>query len=151
MGNLPVSTIPSTSHNTPSNMSPIPYVENPLVPVSEPSTPAHMEFVDFSPAVGTSSLHPIPASADDGATLDWSMTTSDDEKRERKWSLSLSRKSSSEKSATLSRKALVEKQETSFSGQLVDDVASLPLNSKLFFSKTVEDQGKARCDHSAKS
>lgn len=74
------------------------------------------EFVDFSPSIGKTKSHPIPTSADDGATLDWSGTlTSDDEKRERKWSVHLTRKPSKEKYPPVSRKRELEKQTLAYS------------------------------------
>lgn len=74
------------------------------------------EFIDFSPSAGKSALHPVPKSADDGATLDWSGSTSEEEGRDRRWTMSLSRKSSKEKHPTLSRKAVVEKQDILYTG-----------------------------------
>ena len=117
----PVSALPATAHTTPSNKSSTAFESSkspvPLtIPLSEPQTPSRAEFMDFSPSVGTALLHPVPYSSDDCATLDWSSAPTDDEKRERKWSLSLTRKHSSDRNMRMSRKAMVEKQELSFAG-----------------------------------
>ncbi|EJD03634.1 uncharacterized protein FOMMEDRAFT_166988 [Fomitiporia mediterranea MF3/22] len=114
---FPSSLQPSTSNASPMSSSPSSRPAWATFPRSEPNTPVKPEFVDFSPSVGKASLHPVPTSADDGATLDWSGST-DDEKHERKWTMSLSRKSSKDKHPTLSRKALVERQDSQYSDKL---------------------------------
>ena len=76
------------------------------------------DLVDFSPSVAKQSLHPVPTSSNDGATLDWSTSHRDDEKREKRWSMSLSRRISRDKSSLISGKALLEQQENLFIGTL---------------------------------
>lgn len=58
----------------------------------------------------------MPTSTDDGATLDWGGTLSEEEKADKKWTLSLTkRKRKDNHSLVLSRDAL-ERQEVTFSG-----------------------------------
>lgn len=47
--------------------------------------------VDFSPLTGVTSVHPVPASLDNGITLDWSGFTSK-ERMERRWKLSTTKR-----------------------------------------------------------
>ncbi|KAH8119878.1 hypothetical protein DFH11DRAFT_1499342 [Phellopilus nigrolimitatus] len=98
--------------------APNPFLSKTPLAHSEPGTPDKAEFVDFSPSVGRVPLHPVPTSANDGATLDWSGTASDEEKRERKWTMPLSRKSSKDKYPALARKGIVEKQESLYSDKI---------------------------------
>lgn len=109
------SSLPSASGPS-SNASSSPFVAKSALPFSDPNTPDKAEFIDFSPSTGKSTLHPVPKSSDDGATLDWSGPTTDDDKHEKKWTMSLPRRSSKEKKLPLSRKALVEKQDVQYSG-----------------------------------
>jgi len=72
--------------------------------------------LDFSPSVGIDRLHPVPTSTDDGATLDWGGTLSEEDKADKKWTLSLTkRRRKDNHSPVLSRDA-VERQEVTFSG-----------------------------------
>lgn len=71
--------------------------------------------IDFSPSTGTVSLHPVPTSSNYGATLDWTGSASDDEKLERKWTLSVTKAKSKDK-PSLTNKAVVEKQDAIFLG-----------------------------------
>jgi hypothetical protein len=47
--------------------------------------------VDFSPLTGVTSVHPVPASLDNGITLDWSGLASN-ERSERRWKLSTTKR-----------------------------------------------------------
>ncbi|KIK70743.1 hypothetical protein GYMLUDRAFT_32792 [Collybiopsis luxurians FD-317 M1] len=62
--------------------------------------------IDFSPSTGPTTLkvesHPVPFSADNGDTLDWSGYASDDERTEKKWTLSVSKRKGKEKELILS-------------------------------------------------
>lgn len=78
--------------------------------------PKQTEVIDFSPSVGATPLHPVPSSSNDGTTLDWSGDASDDDRRERKWSMPLSRKAPKDKPSPLGRKGVVEKQESLYAG-----------------------------------
>jgi hypothetical protein len=72
--------------------------------------------LDFSPSVGIDHLHPVPTSTDDGATLDWGGTLSEEDKSDRKWPLSLTKRKPKDKpSPSLSRDAL-DRQVAAFSG-----------------------------------
>ncbi|KAH9937313.1 uncharacterized protein B0H18DRAFT_1113170 [Fomitopsis serialis] len=72
--------------------------------------------VDFSPSVGTVPPHPVPLSANDGATLDWAGSASEDD-RDKRWPLHLHRRKRDRFTAASSR-AVVEKQETLYSDKL---------------------------------
>ncbi|TFY57248.1 hypothetical protein EVJ58_g7137 [Rhodofomes roseus] len=72
--------------------------------------------VDFSPSVGTVPLHPVPLSANDGATLDWAGSASEDDK-DKRWPLHLPKRKRDKSSAASSR-AVVEKQETLYADKL---------------------------------
>ncbi|OCB87908.1 hypothetical protein A7U60_g5045 [Sanghuangporus baumii] len=100
------------------NASPNLFTSKGVLPLSEPNTPIKAEFIDFSPSTGKSSLHPVPKSSDDGATLDWSGSAADDDKHEKKWTMPLPRRSSKDKNPPLSRKALVEKQDVKYSEKI---------------------------------
>jgi hypothetical protein len=74
--------------------------------------------MDFSPSRDASSskpgIHPVPFSADDGATLDWS-NIPEDEARERRWSLSVSKRKGKEK-MPLVTPAAIQNAEKQFEG-----------------------------------
>lgn len=74
--------------------------------------------VDFSPSIGTvhAPQHPIPTSSNGGATLDWTISTSEDEKLDRRWSLSIPKRIGKEKSPGPSNHQLVEKQDSLYTG-----------------------------------
>lgn len=57
----------------------------------------------------------MPLSSNGGATLDWTGPSSDDEKHDRKWTLSITRAKSKDK-LPLANKAIVEKQDSIFTG-----------------------------------
>jgi hypothetical protein len=71
--------------------------------------------IDFSPSTGIIALHPVPLSSNGGATLDWTGSSSDEERHDRKWTLSITRAKSKDK-LPLASKAIVEKQDSIFTG-----------------------------------
>jgi len=73
--------------------------------------------LDFSPSVGIDRLHPVPTSTDDGATLDWGGTLSEEDKADKKWSLSLTKRKAKDKPSPALSKDTLEKQEAAFSGK----------------------------------
>jgi len=68
---------------------------HPLSPLRKVSASARSD-VDFSPSTRRYSIqvsqHPVPSSLDNGLTLDWCSCTIEEEKNDRKWSLSSRRK-----------------------------------------------------------
>lgn len=76
--------------------------------------------IDFSPSTGVSNvtvpLHPVPSSLDDGTTLDWTGPGSEDERSERRWSLSIAKLKGKEKAPYLNS-VTVEKQESRYAGK----------------------------------
>ncbi|KAI0752206.1 hypothetical protein BC629DRAFT_1739397 [Irpex lacteus] len=89
----------------------------PLPPV-QPSTQVRSSSVesevDFSPSIGAAPIHPVPSSSDNGATLDWTASSSDDE-RDRRWPLLAKKRTKERGSAS---KAVVENQESLYSEKL---------------------------------
>ncbi|KAF6766629.1 hypothetical protein DFP72DRAFT_867164 [Ephemerocybe angulata] len=75
--------------------------------------------LDFSPATGVPAVetqpHPVPASLDNGKTLDWTGSIIDDEKAEKRWPLMGKRK---DKDKMLPLNALAEQQEHLYRGKL---------------------------------
>ena len=71
--------------------------------------------VDFSPLTGASTVHPVPASLDNGITLDWSGLAGN-EKSERRWKLSTTRRRENEQLPHLS--LIVDQQEKTHSGEV---------------------------------
>ena len=71
--------------------------------------------IDFSPSVGAVPLHPIPSSSNGGATLDWTGSASEDE-RDKRWSLSITKRKHKDKRSFHVSKTAVEKQETLYVG-----------------------------------
>ena len=110
-------TSPSVS-STAAAPSSKPYLYKPPFPSfgSDRSGRADQDLVDFSPSIAKPPLHPVPTSPNDGATLDWSGVYSEDERRERKWSVSLTRRVSKDKSSPISKKAIVEQQASLYAG-----------------------------------
>ncbi|KAI0375149.1 hypothetical protein BV20DRAFT_985495 [Pilatotrama ljubarskyi] len=88
---------------------------NPTSFPRQPVLPGDSE-VDFSPSTGMAPLHPVPSSSDGGATLDWSVPPTE-EVRERRWSLSLTKRKGKETSLPAS-KGVVEKQESLYADKL---------------------------------
>lgn len=74
--------------------------------------------VDFSPSIGTMPLHPVPSSSNGGATLDWTGSTSEDEKAEKRWPLHLPKRKHKDRSSLPSSRNVVEKQDTIYAGML---------------------------------
>lgn len=72
--------------------------------------------IDFSPAVGVVPPHPVPSSSDGGATLDWTGSTSEDE-RDKRWSLSITKRKHRDRYPTGAPKTVVEKQESLYAGK----------------------------------
>lgn len=108
---FPSSPTPSSSHNP--FLGKIPFVHSDSG-LTERASPKDL---DFSPSTGKVALtYPVPRSSDDGNTLDWSGVASDDEKRDRRWSMGIHRKTPKEKSSPLSRKGFVDKQEAVYEG-----------------------------------
>jgi hypothetical protein len=99
---------PSLSNNT----SPI-HATFPTTTSPSPRKASVTSDIDFSPSIGVSSIHPVPASLDNGATLDWSGFAFD-ERSERRWHLSTTKRKGKEKLPQLS--TVVDQQETAYSG-----------------------------------
>jgi hypothetical protein len=73
--------------------------------------------LDFSPSVGIDRLHPVPTSTDDGATLDWGGTLSEEDKADKKWTISLPKRKPKDKPSLALSKDALERQEVTFSGK----------------------------------
>jgi hypothetical protein len=107
-----------SSVSTSSRSSPIRYALPPLNPqASRIAKPSLESELDFSPSVGIDRLHPVPTSTDDGATLDWGGTLFEEEKTEKKWSLSLPKRKPKDKPSSALSKDALERQELAFSGK----------------------------------
>lgn len=88
-------------------------------PTAHPADLSTESEVDFSPSVGTTThahQHPVPTSSNGGATLDWSTSTSDDEKSDRRWSLSIPKRIVKDKSTA--NHQVVEKQDSLYVGMI---------------------------------
>ncbi|KAI0652002.1 hypothetical protein C8Q79DRAFT_935724 [Trametes meyenii] len=72
--------------------------------------------IDFSPATGSAPPHPVPSSSDGGATLDWSVHSSE-EARERRWSISITKRKGKGPSLG-SPRDVIEKQEVLYTDKL---------------------------------
>ncbi|KAG2155602.1 hypothetical protein DEU56DRAFT_906787 [Suillus clintonianus] len=79
---------------------------------THPHTPLD---IDFSPSVQAVPLHPVPVSSNGGATLDWTGSQSDEERFEKRWTLS---KRKGKDRASSSNKAVLEKQDTLFADRI---------------------------------
>ncbi|KAF8506723.1 hypothetical protein F5888DRAFT_1644778 [Russula emetica] len=108
-----------SSVSTSPRSSPVRYSLPPLNPqASRIAKPSLESELDFSPSVGIDRLHPVPTSTDDGATLDWGGTFSEEDKSDRKWSLSLTKRKPKDRPfPTLSRDVL-DRQEATFSEKI---------------------------------
>ncbi|KAI0719940.1 hypothetical protein C8T65DRAFT_568214 [Cerioporus squamosus] len=73
--------------------------------------------IDFSPAVGVLPLHPVPSSSDGGLTLDWS-TSTPEQGRERRWSLSRGKRRSRDHPSFSISRAAIEKSEAAYARKL---------------------------------
>ncbi|OAX35281.1 hypothetical protein K503DRAFT_697262 [Rhizopogon vinicolor AM-OR11-026] len=71
--------------------------------------------IDFSPSVQAAPPHPVPISSNGGATLDWTGSQSEEEKQERRWSLS---KRKSKERPSSSNITIFEKQDTLFADRI---------------------------------
>lgn len=71
--------------------------------------------IDFSPAVGSIPLHPVPSSSNGGATLDWTGSGSEDE-RDKRWALHITKRKPKEKHSVYANRIVVEKQESLYAG-----------------------------------
>jgi hypothetical protein len=74
--------------------------------------------IDFSPAVGVVSPHPIPLSSNGGATLDWTGSASEDD-RDKRWPLSIAKRRHRDKHALGASKPVVEQQESLYASKYV--------------------------------
>ena len=72
--------------------------------------------IDFSPSVGVIPPHPVPSSSNGGATLDWTGSNSEDE-RDKRWSLSITKRKHKDKYPLGASKTVVEKQESLYVGK----------------------------------
>jgi hypothetical protein len=94
-----------------------PLLNQPIYPMISPSSSLRKTSlssdVDFSPLTGASTVHPVPASLDNGMTLDWSGFAGSD-KSERRWKLSTAKRKEKEQVPHLS--LVVDQQEKSYSG-----------------------------------
>ncbi|KAF8140623.1 hypothetical protein EV363DRAFT_1393526 [Boletus edulis] len=73
--------------------------------------------VDFSPSTRSVPPHPVPLSSNGGATLDWTGSHSEDDKLDRRWTISRGKRKAKEKMLP-SSKPIVEKQETLFTDRI---------------------------------
>lgn len=104
---------PSTSSEPPGSSVQTTFPTPPPKPHQALNTSKSSE-IDFSPSTAITPIHPVPTSANGGATLDWTGPASDDEK---KWTLSMSRAKSKDK-VPLANKMVVEKQTSLFTGAI---------------------------------
>ncbi|KAK0208815.1 hypothetical protein DFS33DRAFT_1372074 [Desarmillaria ectypa] len=117
---------PSHPTKTPSRSSWSSSSTRPL-PVSPSSHSPHFvgvtyaSEIDFSPSTGSTrvnvELHPIPASVDNGSTLDWCGSNQGEDRTERRWTLSMSKRKGKEKEPPISVNAL-EAQERQYAVKL---------------------------------
>jgi hypothetical protein len=59
----------------------------------------------------------VPTSVDDGATLDWGGTLSEEDKTDRKWPLSITKRRHKDKPLPVLSKDTLDRQEAAFSGK----------------------------------
>ncbi|EKM61344.1 uncharacterized protein PHACADRAFT_111833 [Phanerochaete carnosa HHB-10118-sp] len=81
--------------------------------------------IDFSPSVGLIPPHPVPSSSNGGATLDWTGSNSEDE-RDKRWSLSITRRRHRDRYPAGASKTIVEKQESLY----IDKLAQIKAKAK---------------------
>ncbi|EMD41889.1 hypothetical protein CERSUDRAFT_110441 [Gelatoporia subvermispora B] len=74
--------------------------------------------VDFSPSVGTIPLHPVPSSSNGGATLDWTGSTSEEDKSDKKWTLSVTKRRHKSKHSHSTSRTVVEKQDSLYADKI---------------------------------
>ncbi|GJE85853.1 hypothetical protein PsYK624_019320 [Phanerochaete sordida] len=73
--------------------------------------------IDFSPSVGVMPPHPVPLSSNGGATLDWTGSNSEDE-RDKRWSLSITKRRHKDRYPLGASRTVVEKQESIYAEKL---------------------------------
>lgn len=66
--------------------------------------------------MGIDRLHPVPTSTDDGGILDWGGTLSEEDKADKKWTLSLTKRKRKDNHSPVLSKDALERQEVTFSG-----------------------------------
>jgi len=111
-----------SSISTSSRSSPVRYSLPPLNPPAPRITKPSLESeLDFSPSVGIDHLHPVPTSTDAGGTLDWGGTLVEEEKSDRKWPLSLTKRKPKDRPFPALSKDALERQEIAFSGKVASD------------------------------
>ncbi|KAH8997325.1 hypothetical protein EDB92DRAFT_2052299 [Lactarius akahatsu] len=116
---LQAARVNGSSVSTSSRSSPVRYSLPPLNPqASRIANPSLESELDFSPSVGIDRLHPVPTSVDDGATLDWGGTLSEEDKTDRKWSLSITKRRHKDKPLPVLSKDTLEKQEAAFADKI---------------------------------
>ncbi|KAG6911620.1 hypothetical protein DXG01_011923 [Tephrocybe rancida] len=85
----------------------------PTSPISSHSRKESMSSdIDFSPSTGTASLHPVPASLDNGLTLDWS---GQDDKHESRWKLTGTKRKGKDILPPIA--GVMKQQETAYAGE----------------------------------
>ncbi|KAG8219476.1 hypothetical protein J3R82DRAFT_405 [Butyriboletus roseoflavus] len=118
----PMSDEVPSSTDTPMNTS-TPYASTSTAPPAPHSSPQYLQVgnltseVDFSPSTRSVPLHPVPLSSNGGATLDWTGSQSEDEKLDRRWSISRGKRMAKERMLP-SSKSIVEKQEALFTDRI---------------------------------
>ncbi|KAF8415052.1 hypothetical protein L210DRAFT_3432725 [Boletus edulis BED1] len=111
-----------SSTDTPMNMS-ASYASTSTAPPVPHSSPQYLQVaslpseVDFSPSTRSVPPHPVPLSSNGGATLDWTGSHSEDDKLDRRWTISRGKRKAKEKMLP-SSKPIVEKQETLFTDRI---------------------------------
>ena len=89
----------------------------PIPPLPGPQGHSVESEIDFSPSVGVIPPHPVPSSANGGATLDWTGSGSEDD-RDKRWSLSITKRRHHKHSLSVSR-PVVEQQESLYTSKLI--------------------------------
>ncbi|KAI0308180.1 hypothetical protein B0F90DRAFT_130923 [Multifurca ochricompacta] len=116
---LQAARVNDSSVSTSSRSSPVRYSLPPLNPqASRIAKPSLESELDFSPSVGIDHLHPVPTSMDDGATLDWGGTLSEEDKADRRWSLSITKRKPKDRPIVALSKDALERQESNFSERI---------------------------------
>jgi hypothetical protein len=90
-------------------------------PTSSPGKTSISSDLDFGPSVGAFAAHPVPASLDNGATLDWSGSAS---RTDGRWKISATKRKGKEPLPPSS--LLVDHQETAHAGERAPRFISVP-------------------------
>ncbi|KAF9225416.1 hypothetical protein BS17DRAFT_598284 [Gyrodon lividus] len=114
-------------------MTATPHTSTSAAPLAVQSSPQYPQVVnlapevDFSPSTRSAPLHPVPLSSNGGATLDWTGSQSEEERLDRKWTITRNKWKGKEKILP-SNTAIVEKQEALFTDRIsrIKTEASLP-------------------------